>query len=448
MRIAVLTSHTNNTPPIYMPLEELGHEIIALTYDIPPLADHPKLVDAVRKFRPDWTLYIGGIPHMHPLPVPRDDILSQIGAMAPLVHFCCDGVEPPWWDVLEGHYRNGRFALQVNLDGVRTGPIGARGMTCVAPFNMESWPIVPWQNRKNWCGFSGHVHGNRYGIVEWLRQRNMITIREHAEGSNYADYKSFALDSRLMLNFCRTAMETGDHITGRPTEAAASQSLLIETEGSPLEAWFDKPFPWLRYGSAEDVATQIQWAKDNTERARTMARRFRKIMIQEHSPAVLYSQVMERIGFGKAISPIRELKYIAGPLTILADLPTLPRVAAANGVTKIVVVGALTFTDSTKIGTILDRLNSEIGGAKMLIDSGNRPTDRHARVWAQAHNVKWQTLRDRIEANGGGQHLGRRNILLLQIGSPEYVVTFGSDEGTRDMAQRCRDQGIPCIENP
>lgn len=312
MKVLVLTSGTNNTQPLYEPLRALGHTLRVVGYDKMPHAEHAHFASMADAFNPDWVLYIGAIEAHHGAPVPSVEVLASVGAKHPLVHLCCDGAEPYWWDQLERYYARGRFALQVNIDGVRTGPIGARGFTTLCPVDVTKWRNVPWNRRKTFCGFSGGLHGkDRAKNVIELSEGGHLTFKPRADHHEYELYKRFVEDCCVGFNSAWTGGNVGGmHVKFRAGgEIPAAGALVLENKGSPLADWFDDGKDFLTYETAPDAVAQLKWVKANMKAAREMAGAMRAKVARDHSPAVLWSQVMERLGFGPALVRPRSVRY-------------------------------------------------------------------------------------------------------------------------------------------
>ena len=56
--------------------------------------------------------------------VPLNETLGELNAIAPLIHFLCDGQDPPWLPQLKEFERRGVFSLTVNIDGGHQWPGG------------------------------------------------------------------------------------------------------------------------------------------------------------------------------------------------------------------------------------------------------------------------------------------------------------------------------------
>ena len=309
MRVAVLTTGTNNTKPLYEPLRAFGHDLTPIIYDAMP--EHSALPGMVEMINPDWVLLIGAIEAHHGKPVPKVDVLARIGERRLMVHLCCDGAEPAWWHQLQSYYDSGNFALQVNIDGVRIGPIGDRGLVMLCPIDPEQFPNPPrsWAARTVQLGFGGGLTPPRAAALGDLIRRGLLTHRERdAEG--YDGYREFLCSCRCTLNNSLTGGGSGQqHVKARVIEAALAGSLVLEPEGSPTADWFEPGVDYLAYGSAEDVARKIDWVRDNASEAEVMALRLRGKIVADHSPAMFWGRVLERLGIGKQMPLARKVPF-------------------------------------------------------------------------------------------------------------------------------------------
>lgn len=312
MKITILTTTTNNVPPIVDPLTALGHKLHTITYDTMTASEQENdLFNRVVKSNPDWVLYVGALPGHHYSPVPTTPQLARIGEKYKLVHLCFDGAEPLWWPVLEDFYENGRFALQINIDGTRIGPIGERGLTTLCPVNPDNYFNPPWTERCIKMGFRGGVHGGRNEILKPLADKGYMTFSPRNLNDTHLHYAKFLAMCKMVLNVAVSGGPTAKlHVKARTLEAGSAGCLLLETKDSPLNNWFDAGTDYLEYAFFEGAIIQADWALGHEQEAEEMAQRFRSKIIERHSPKVFWSQVMERLGYGKAIHPVKEVPFM------------------------------------------------------------------------------------------------------------------------------------------
>jgi len=310
MRIVLMTTGTNNVPPITDPLTTLGHDVSTVVYDSLTPSDHDNLDKIVGKYNPDWVLYVGALPGHHGKPVPNTQQLAKLGKNHLMVHLCFDGGEPLWWPVLQDYYDNAQFALQVNIDGTRIGPIGDRGLTTLCPVNPENYFNPPWSERCISMGFRGGTHGGRNEVIKPLADKGYLTYSPRNVDEDHKPYARFLSMCKIMLNVAVSGGPAGRlHVKARTLEAGAAGCLLLETKDTPLKNWFDAGTDYLEYAFHEGAIIQADWIIGNPKEAEAMARRFHKKVVERHNPTVFWSQVMERLGFGKAKMPVRETPW-------------------------------------------------------------------------------------------------------------------------------------------
>jgi hypothetical protein len=337
VKITALTTGTNNVTPILDGLAACGNGVTRIVYDEMTRAEHRDLPRMVDEAEPDWVLMIGALYAHHGKPVPRTEILAEIGARHLMVHLCFDGAEAHWWRQLDEWYADGRFALMVNIDGTRTGPIGARGLTALCPIDASTFRDLPWEDRPLGCGFSGGMHGNRASLMYPLRDRDLLVYRPRDSIGSYTAYRTFLECCRAGLNHATTGgMVGGDHVKHRCLEISAAGGIVLETAGSPLRHWFDPGADYLEYDGVEGAAAKITWAREHPDEAQTMAARMRAKVVERHSPAVFWSQVTERLGLSPALRPLPEVPYRNWnpeqiPLVTTIIEPILERPAHVNG---------------------------------------------------------------------------------------------------------------------
>lgn len=328
MRVTVLRTFSTSCPPIYEPLRALGHEVKPIVYDLmnvhnrgdyerhyrqltaegcEVLPDHryferlPALVDAMR---PEWVLMIGccdaGGAQM-----PNVDVLTEIGRRRPFVHLCCDGSEKDWWPQLQRYHDAGAFALQVNIDGVRTGPIGEHGMTALCPIDPAGFPDPPrpWTERPVRLGFrgsyqltdpppGGYLHPRTPAIRELLAA-GLLTISERDHGDpSQAGYREFLSSCRCVWNHAATGSGDRMHVKARVLEAALAGAVLLEQEGSPANEWFRPGLHYSTYRHLDDVRHTLETMDRMPEVYESMALNLRRVVIANHSPGAFWMRVL------------------------------------------------------------------------------------------------------------------------------------------------------------
>ena len=357
MRIAVLTTSTNNTVPIYAPLSRMGHRIAIVIYD--EMMSHSAIEGIIEATGADAVVYIGAIPHHHGKPVPGPAVLAGIGARWPLVHICFDGAEPDWWPIQQSYYDVAHFALQVNIDGVRTGPIGERGVTALCPVDPESFgDPPPWQDRPIRLGFAGNRHvGPRARIIDELVAAGIMTHRprddDGAEG-----FKRFLQSCRCIWNYPETGGLTSQHVKARVIEASLAGCLVLERKGSPTEDWFVPGEDYVEYQDPADVRTILAIVDASPEAHKEMARRMRRKVIERHSPDVFWSVVLGRLGLGPHVRPTQPAKFLPYPRPIGAAAGDAPILIGARGRDNVVSWRGKTYLVPLALGDVrLERID-------------------------------------------------------------------------------------------
>ena len=318
LRIAVLTTSTNNTVPLYAALSRMGHRLTIVIYD--EMMSHSSIEGIIEATGADMVVYIGAIPHHHGKPVPGPTILAGIGAKWPMVHICCDGAEPAWWPVLQEYYDRSHFALQVNIDGVRTGPIGGRGITALCPADPEFYgDPPPWRDRPIRCGFPGAAHlGERARMLGLLVGMGVVTHRPRNDAEGSGDgYRRFLHSCRSVWNCPETGGLTNQHVKARVIEASLAGCLVLERKGSPLENWFEPGTDYVAYADESDVVKILDAMDGDPGAHEAMARSMRAKVIAHHSPDVFWSVVLGRLGLGPHVRPKQppKLQHWQTPIT-------------------------------------------------------------------------------------------------------------------------------------
>lgn len=298
MKVVVLTTHTPNTVPVYGSLLPLGHEIEVIVYDKMTHLEHVDLPRRIAEIRPDMVLMIGAIEKYHGLPVPSVGVLKSIGAHHKAVHICFDAADRPWWPYLEEYQRADCFALQVNIDGVKAGPIGEFGLTQLTPIDPTIYPSPPrpWAERKTLMGFAGGKgHGTRRDTIDGLLLYGLV--RHLAEGyvpqETFIDFMS---GCKGVINHPMTGSGRSMHVKGRVVETPLAGAVLFEVADSPTRNWFEPDVDYVAYDDLKAVARGMSWMAECPGQAQEMAARLRAKVLAEHSPAAFWKNITSRIG--------------------------------------------------------------------------------------------------------------------------------------------------------
>jgi hypothetical protein len=333
--VTVLRTFSTSCNPIYDPLRALGNDVRVIVYDLMNVhnrgdyenhyrrlttAGYEVLPDAryferlpalVDSQAPDWVLMIGCCDAGGAL-MPNVDVLAEIGRRRPFVHLCCDGSEKDWWPQLQRYHDAGCFALQVNIDGVKVGPIGEHGMTALCPISPAGYPDPPrpWAERPVRLGFrgsyqlsdpppGGYLHP-RTPAIRSLLGAGLLTIsdRDHTDPSQ-AGYRDFLSQCRCVWNHAATGSGDRMHVKARVIETALAGALLIEPMGSPTEEWFKPGLDYLPYSADSDglvpSISHILKLVDAHSHIFEMANILRRKVLTHHSPAAFWGRVLEHL---------------------------------------------------------------------------------------------------------------------------------------------------------
>lgn len=294
-RVVVLRTFTSSCVPIFSPLRRLGHEVLEITYDLRGV-DFSALPGQVTDLRPDWVLLMGCADDQPTALVPSVEVLAKLGRAFPLVHLCCDGSEPVWWPQLLRYRDSGAFALQINVDGVRVGPIAEDGITCLCPIDPATLPDLPrpWSERTvrlGFCGSSGGDHPRTHAM-DSISDVLTIRPRDHDSPAGYLDFLS---SCRCAWNHAATGTGDRSHVKARVIEAALAGAVVLETARSPTREWFASGEDYLEYEDADEVRSHLAWVDARPETAEAMTLSLRRKIVERHSPALLWDEVIRRI---------------------------------------------------------------------------------------------------------------------------------------------------------
>jgi hypothetical protein len=323
MRITVLRTFSNSCDPIYEPLRGLGHEVRAIVYDVANIRgperelisnnltacgnevvdDFGSLPGRVNGHNPDCVVMIGCCDAGGAL-MPDVGVLRAIGEHRPLILICCDGSETDWWPQLERYHDSGAFALQVNIDGVKVGPIGEWGLTTLCPVSDEFFVDVPWDQKDISLGFCGsfqmedpvggiaHPRGPR---IRELVQAGLLDVRTRDGAASPKGYREYLSRCRCVWNHAATGSGDRMHVKARVLEVALAGAVLFESAGAPTSKWFDPGFDYFEYESALQLRDKLQWIDGHQEEAQEVAMSLQRKVREQHSPAAFWKKVFQRV---------------------------------------------------------------------------------------------------------------------------------------------------------
>jgi hypothetical protein len=119
---------------------------------------------------------------------------------------------------------------------------------------------------------------------------------------------------------------------------------------------------------------------------------------------------------------------------------------------QVLVCGGRDFTNREWLETVLNGFHKNHGIAR-LINGGAKGADILAYTWAQHNGIETKTFpitRDDWKRHGLAAG-PLRNQRMLDEAFPDCVIAFPGGNGTADMVERARAQGVPFIielQNP
>lgn len=303
MKSLVLITGTNEVPKYVESLRNLNlGEVQSLQYDLVERTEQA-LYAKIKECAPDFVVYIGARWGKVPAPSTLATINDKI---APMVHICSDAADYPWHDLLREYDASGCFALQVAIDGSHKWPLHARQMTALTPVDPAPFPyplkrhserIVPFGYAGN--PGSGPV-SRRTIMLSSLLATRMLDLRIRSNlPHTYEAYCTYLSTLRVSLNVAYTGTEATTHVKGRVIESALAGACLLETKGSPTSYWFRPGIDYLEYETAEDAIDLVKQLGADQARAQAMADSMME-RVKEHSPALFWQKIFDRIGMKAA----------------------------------------------------------------------------------------------------------------------------------------------------
>lgn len=278
------------------------------------------MVRRAENFRPDLQIYISAWEGLF---VPEDETLIKLNAIAPLVHFCFDQSDPPWWEGDENHgnviryNQRGCFALQVGIDGGHVWPggkdfpathydgfswrtgIGGKlfnGLTLLTPIDPRPFAgeLMTFEERPYGVAYAGNAGGEiRSLLVDRMRHEvpcGAIRLRDDHPQS-YSQFARFLKLSRLVINVPFTGSGRAKHVKGRVVEAGMAGAALLEWRNPATASWFTPRYEYEEYGSLDECIDMAKWLVSRPGRLRDMAEALRARVLREHSASRFWSQV-------------------------------------------------------------------------------------------------------------------------------------------------------------
>ena len=255
--------------------------------------DH-KILEVVQHAAPDVIFYIGPFQGLSAPSVKTHKALREI---APTINLCSDAADKPWHGPLELYRHHGCFDLQASLDGAKPNGIDVATLTPVdpRPFDVDL-------KRNIRCGFSGSKGrwNARSEVIKSLIWFGGLIPREDGDeldhGISYRDHAKFLKRCRMTINVSNTGSGRLHHIKGRVLEAGYAGCALLESEGSPIAAWFPEDCYQL-YRDPPHAADLIKSLDDET--IDRMASRLHEEVTTRYSAKTIYGEMLSHVDIAK-----------------------------------------------------------------------------------------------------------------------------------------------------
>lgn len=280
--------------------------------------DREMLLEA-RISEPDFIVYISAWTGDF---VPLNETLGEINQIAPLVHLLCDGADPPWWPQLQEFERRGTFSLTVNIDGSHRWPGGrdwattteaigliprsqgdfvvSNALTLLTPIDTRPFAQPTWsfKERPYAIGYAGNKTGAfRDSIVNRLNGVRGFAFKDRDPHPNsYPVFADFLKQCRISVSVPFTGSGTAKHVKGRVLETGFAGACLLEWRNDATASWFTPYADFWPYDSVDECAEYAEWLAHHPTVSGDIARSLSNRMWREHSPAVFWGKVLERVG--------------------------------------------------------------------------------------------------------------------------------------------------------
>lgn len=264
-----------------------------------------QMLSAAKAFQPDVIIYVSAWTGDF---LPLNETLGELNSIAPMVHFLCDGQDPPWLDQLKEFERRQCFSLTVNIDGGQAWPGGnewtgdwriEKALTLLTPVDIRHYPPMPvnFEERPFGIGYAGNVGGHlRQALVQRLQRIPGFALKDrHNPETPYPEYANFLRHCRVSVSTCFTGSFVTRHVKGRALEVGFAGGCLLEWANLPMRSWFCPRYEFFEYNSIDEAAEIAEWlAGHNRIAAETAAALTRKVFA-EHTPHIFWGKVFAAI---------------------------------------------------------------------------------------------------------------------------------------------------------
>lgn len=357
MRIAIITTSTNNTNTVIDSLAQIGlGQIDVLRYDSKwnqeclqainvdpevrtllqmgawPPPEHreafrprvqmdEEMLEYVRDSKPDLVIYISAWEGLF---VPKTETLGQINAMSPLIHLCFDGADPPWWPQMKLFEELGVFSLTVNIDGGQFWPGGnawidqtdiprlKKSMTTLTPLDPRAFTgvQVPFMDRPYSIGYAGNAGG-------WIRSHFVTRLQKEVKAFTYRPRDDHPQSYKIFCDFLRhckavisipfTGSNATKHVKGRVIETGFAGAALMEYKNDATSSWFIPRFEYWEYDTIEEGLESAEYLAGHPKLCQDMARALHYRCTTQYSAENIWKAVFNAVG----VDPIKEPTLLA-----------------------------------------------------------------------------------------------------------------------------------------
>lgn len=284
-------------------------QLQAGTFHLPPARAQMdmEILKKAKDYKPDLIIYTSAWEGDF---VPKIETLGELNSIAPLIHFCFDGSDPPWHSQMFNFESRGVFRLTVNIDGNHNWPGGRRwegnwrinGLTLLTPCDPRSFHgvQVPFNERPYPIGYAGNAGGWIRGwLVNQLQSRHghIFAYRPRSDHpQDYYHYTTFLRHAKVVISIPFTGSNATKHVKGRVVEAGWAGACLLEWRNEATRDWFIPRYEFEEYTSVDECLAMVEWLAKEPKRVEEMATNLRYKVENEHSPKAIWSQIFEKVG--------------------------------------------------------------------------------------------------------------------------------------------------------
>jgi hypothetical protein len=250
---------------------------------------------AAKAYAPHIIVYIGACGGNVPSIALFKRLATQI---APIVHFCSDASDDPWWPWLLEYEKARCFNVQVALDGSKNWPLNGSGLSALTVVDPGFFKNGGRRHTERTMpfGFAGNVTGGRNSLIKQLMATGLNVRVRDTGPTSYPGFAEYLCQCKVTVNFPWTGSGRHMHVKGRVLESAFAGVLLLEQRAAPTKEWFTPGVDYIEYDDAASAKKLADHYAAHPEESQPIADSLARRVRAEHGPVQFWGRVFKRIG--------------------------------------------------------------------------------------------------------------------------------------------------------